>query len=255
MTLAARIARLTGVQVTGLTRLHGGDLGTVTRVTLANGDLLVAKQGPLVETEARMLAALAPFAPEPLQVDGDLLLMQHLSEGPANWRHLGQILRQVHDRPGPQPGWDTDYAFGPVAIPNRTAPNWPAFWVDRRLRPFLPHLPADLARRLDALCTRLPDLLPDTPPRLLHGDLWTGNVHFSGGRGWLIDPACYYGDPEVDLAMLHLFGTPPPAFRDGYGPPRPGYADRQPLYQLWPALVHLRLFGAAYEPLVRRLIG
>ncbi len=255
MTLAARIARLTGEQVRTLTPFHGGDLSAVTLVTLHSGDRIVAKQGPLVGTEARMLTALAPFAPKPLHVDGDLLLMQHLPEGPANWQDLGRSLRQIHDRPGPHPGWDSDYAFGPVVIQNTPAPTWPEFWTERRLRPFLPFLPTGLAQSLETLCARAPNLLPDTPNRLLHGDLWAGNVQFSAGRGWLIDPACYFGDPEVDLAMLHLFGAPPAAFWDGYGPPLSGYMERQPLYQLWPALVHLRLFGSTYEPLVRRLIG
>ena len=70
--------------------------------------------------------------------------------------------------------------------------------------------------------------------------------HVSG----LIDPACYYGDREVDLAMLQLFGRLAPVFFDVCGSLEPGYESRLPLYQLWPALVHLRLFGARYRGLV-----
>jgi len=71
----------------------------------------------------------------------------------------------------------------------------------------------------------------------------------------LIDPACYFGPGEVDLAMLALFDRPGSEFRAGYGPPEPGEADRRPLYQLWPALVHLRLFGSGDRALVERLLG
>ena len=66
----------------------------------------------------------------------------------------------------------------------------------------------------------------------------------------LIDPACYWGHAEVDLAMLDLFGRPGPGFREAYGAPEPGEAERAPLYKLWPALVHLRLFGRSYRGMV-----
>lgn len=152
-------------------------------------------------------------------------------------------------------GWAVDHAFGPVAIPNGWAEDWPAFWAARRLLPCCPHIPADLARRVEALCARLPDLIPARPaPALLHGDLWAGNVLARGGRvTGLIDPACYHGHGEVDLAMLALFGRPAPAFHAAYGP-EPGHDARRPLYQLWPALVHLRLFGAGYRGLMERCL-
>ena len=70
----------------------------------------------------------------------------------------------------------------------------------------------------------------------------------------MIDPACYHGDGEVDLAMLELFGAPPEAFWSGYGGTEPGRAERRPIYQLFPALVHLRLFGANYRGMVSGLL-
>ena len=71
----------------------------------------------------------------------------------------------------------------------------------------------------------------------------------------LVDPACYHGDAEVDLAMLDLFCSPPEAFREGYGAPAPGWRERQPIYQLFPALAHVRLWGAGYFPMVDRLLA
>jgi len=98
--------------------------------------------------------------------------------------------------------------------------------------------------------------MPGAPSAsLLHGDLWSGNVLAArGGIAGLIDPACHYGHAEVDLAMLALFGRPGPEFFAAYGPLEPGFAERQPIYQLWPALVHYRLFGDGYLPLVERLL-
>ena len=150
-------------------------------------------------------------------------------------------------RPATATAGDEDYAFGSVAIPNAPCADWPTFWAERRLIASPEALPGDIVRKLKQLTARLPDLLPARPSAaLLHGDLWRGNLHFSGGRGYLIDPACYYGHAEVDLAMLTLFGQPSSAFWEGYGALEPGHEGRRAIYQLWPALVHLR-------PLRRRL--
>ncbi|WP_095590583.1 fructosamine kinase family protein [Actibacterium ureilyticum] len=253
----ARIAALTGQPVTDLTPLHGGDLSPVLCATLADGTRVVAKTGPLVGVEARMLHSMHAAGctvPRLIGCDADLLVMDHILEVPASgtgWAALGQNLRRLHARTGDGYGWGDDYAFGPAPIPGGMMTDWPAFWGERRLLAFADALPADIAHRVEGLCARLPDILPHRPPAaLLHGDLWTGNVIFTDGGAYLIDPACCHGDPEVDLAMLHLFGTPPAAFHDAYGPLAPGWQDRRPAYALWPALVHLRLFGASYRGLV-----
>lgn len=228
------------------------------RVTLADGRIAVVKGGPAPRTEAAMLAAIrAAGAPAPavLAVADDLLALEPLADAGglgAAWGDLGAALRRLHAARGDRYGWGEDYAFGPVAIPNAPLPDWPDFWAERRVLNAAPHVPADLARRLEAAARRLPDLLPARPaPALLHGDLWTGNVLAAGGRiTGLIDPACYHGDPEADLAMLHLFGRPGPAFAKAYGPLDPGWEARRAAYALWPALNHLRLFGAGYRGMV-----
>jgi fructosamine-3-kinase len=135
-------------------------------------------------------------------------------------------------------------------------PNWPNFWAERRLLQGLGTLPAPLARRVERLAARLGDRLPARPPAsLLHGDLWVGNLLVSPeGEAALIDPACYRGHGEVDLAMLGLFGRPDPALFEGYGPLEPGAQERRPVYRLWPALVHLRLFGTGFAGMVEGLL-
>ncbi len=261
MSLSVRIAAATGQEVAQLSPMHGGDLSEVTRADLADGSRLVAKTGPLVEAEARMLLTMgAAGAPVPrvLRAGPGLVLLEWLPETgatPEGWYALGAGLARLHASTGPAYGWQEDYAFGSVEIPNAETGNWPDFWAERRLLPSAPALPAGPRRRLETLAARLGSLLPATPPpALLHGDLWAGNALFAGADAYLIDPACYRGDGEVDLAMLHLFGSPPPAFLDGYGPLAPGWQERRPLYQLWPALVHLRLFGSGYLGLVTRLL-
>lgn len=259
-----RLAEAFGQPVTALRPLHGGDLSEVTQATFADGLRIVVKRGPLVDREARMLQAIRATgaeAPDVLWQADNLLALEWLEETApteAGWLALGTTLRRLHAAPVPQTRWSEDYAFGPVRLDNKPRDDWASFWAETRLAPFLPGLPAPLARRLSQLLPRLPDHLGDAPLALLHGDLWTGNALFMAGGAALIDPACYHGDPEVDLAMLQLFGRPPDAFWQGYGAPRPGpgpeHAGRRAIYQLHPALVHHALFGAAYLGLVERLL-
>ena len=261
MTTSAQIANLAGAAVTSRIPLHGGDLSRVERVDLVDGRSVVAKHGPHVLGEAGMLRVLAQGnipVPKLLGQNPGLILLEYLPEtspSTETWASLGQSLRKMHDTTGSTYGWPEDYAFGAVTIPNTQAANWPDFWAQNRLLAGVEALPPDIAKRLDTLAKRLPDLLPKSPPAaLLHGDLWGGNVLFTARTAYLIDPACYYGDAEVDLAMLTLFGRPPPGFFETYGPLRPGHEKRRPVYQLWPALVHLRLFGAGYRGMVTGLL-
>lgn len=260
--LTPGIAALAGSGVLTCTPLQGGDLSAVYDVQFEDGRRCVAKTGPDVETEARMLQAMgATGCPVPgvIATEPGLLLIDHLQEAPASatgWQAAGHALARLHGDRGSGYGWPEDYAFGRVAIPNSETDDWPAFWAARRLLAAPEAMPSNIARRLETLATRLPDLLPRTPPAaFLHGDLWAGNILFTATGAALIDPACYRGDAEVDLAMLHLFGAPGPAFAEAYGPLTPGWQARRPIYQLWPALVHLRLFGAGYLGMVDRLLA
>lgn len=249
-----RAELLLGTAVRAFRQLSGGDLSTVTLLELVDGRWVIAKLGGMASVEAGMLCAIAATgapAPAVLGVEGDLLLLERLESqgGPSGaWQSLADGLALLHAAQGRDYGWDEDYAFGRVAIANGRTGDWAAFWADNRLRCHLPHVDPALARRLGALADHCGMLLPrDPPPALLHGDLWGGNILVADGRvTGLIDPACYHGDREVDAAMLTMFDHLTPAFAERLAL-APGWQSRQPLYRLWPLLVHLRLFGAAYR--------
>jgi len=144
----------------------------------------------------------------------------------------------------------------------RDTGDWPQWYAQRRLLPFLSRavdagaLRSEDARLVEAVINRIGSLAgPPEPPSRIHGDCWAGNVLWSGGRGWLIDPAAHGGHRETDLAMLALFGAPGlDRILVGYNDTAPlaaGWRSRIPLHQLHPLLVHACLFGAAYRDEVR----
>lgn len=275
--LEQRAAALLGARLERRSPIAGGDLSEVVAIELDDGRAVIVKSGPSPAIEAGMLEAIAATgapAPAVLACDDAVLVLEQLpSTGHISgaWRDLGAILARLHadprdagapgDAAGPNValryGWHADYAFGNVAIDNSSTDAWPSFWAERRLSNQLSFLPRPLAARVESLARDLGNRLPAEPPAaLLHGDLWGGNILVDGARiSGLIDPACYYGDAEVDLAMLRLFNQPGPELFAAYGSPAPGHEERLPIYQLWPALVHFRLFGAGYTGMVERMLS
>ncbi len=256
--LAEAAAHLLNAQVTDCRPLAGGDLSAVLRVTFADGRQAVVKASRN-GVEAGMLRAInaaGARAPDVLAVDADILVMSVADDSGSlsrQWGALGEQLKILHAAAAGSYGWPADYAFGDVTISNSQCGDWVGFWSSHRLLCFVPFLPRDFARRIEALAAVLPNLIPAKPrPCLLHGDLWGGNVLAGKAGVTLIDPACYYGDAAVDLAMLQLFNCPENAFYRHYGY-RPG-SEILAVYSLWPALVHVRLFGGGYLDLADRCL-
>jgi fructosamine-3-kinase len=145
-----------------------------------------------------------------------------------------------------------------LVLPNGAADSWPDWYTANRVLPYARLAAAagflssaDVAL-IESACARSPQLAgPAEPPSRIHGDCWSGNVLWSGDRGWLIDPATHGGHRETDLAMLALFGAPYldrilAAYQEA-APLADGWRERLPLHQLHPLLVHVCLFGGSYR--------
>jgi fructosamine-3-kinase len=270
------IEQVTGRRIASSRPLSGGCIGEVYRLHLSDGSDWVAKigtPGSGLALEGRMLGHLrdhgAP-APEVLHADDTLLLMTCLpsgdSLGPRVQEHAAHVIAALHDNTGPTFGFDWDTVIGGLHQPNPKTDCWVPFFRDRRLM-FMAgeaarvgRLPPAMLARVEALAARLDDYLEEPAhPSLLHGDLWTGNVLAHEDRvSGLIDPAIYWGHPEIELAFSTLFGTFNEIFFNRYHelrPIRPGFfEERRDLYNLYPLLVHVRLFGAGYLGGVERIL-
>lgn len=181
----------------------------------------------------------------------------------AGWRQMGEHLAAMHRVTHRQGfGWDQPNTIGSTPQPNPWTPTWLEFYREHRLRHQFRlagrrggHFP-----RQHELLIALPEVLANhTPdPALVHGDLWSGNAALTqAGEPVIFDPAPYFGDREVDLAMTELFGRFPTAFYDGYNatyPLHPGYDRRKILYNLYHILNHFNLFGGSYQAQANRMI-
>jgi fructosamine-3-kinase len=259
-----------GVSVRRSVPLGGG----AARVELADGRVVVVKEGAGVAAEAAGLRWLAvpggPPVPEVLALDGHRLVTTYVPPGRPSATaavDLGRRLAALHSQgasafgSGP-PGASSDAWIGRAPMRNVPGDDWAPWYAAHRVAPYLRtardagDLTAAEAVVIERVCERLPELAgPPEPPARLHGDLWSGNVLWPAGRGaaagaWLIDPAAHGGHRETDLAMLDLFGCPyletVLTAYDQAAPLASGWRDRVPLHQLFPLLVHVVLFGGGY---------
>jgi len=179
---------------------------------------------------------------------------------------LGRSLAALHVFCASSFGLDHDNFIGRLAQSNATTDDWASFYLVSRLEPQL-RLAADhglidhgTRSSFDALRRVLPaGVGPEESPSRLHGDLWGGNLHADEtGQPCLIDPAVYGGHREIDLAMMRLFGgfgeRVFAAYEEAW-PLAPGSGERVSLYQLYPLLVHVNLFGGSYVGSVQRALA
>jgi fructosamine-3-kinase len=171
---------------------------------------------------------------------------------------LGRGLARLHAFGADGFGLPHDNYLATLPQDNTPEPDWPTFYIERRLRPLCTRAGLGLDTELDRLRERPDRFGPAEPPARLHGDLWWGNVSACGGQPAIFDPAVYGGHREVDLAMLELFGGVPDALIAAYGEVHPlaaGWRDRIGLYQLYPLAAHACLFGGGYGAQVARTLA
>ena len=160
-------------------------------------------------------------------------------------------------------GFLQDNYIGRTKQINTPTKTWIEFFRDNRLLPQFKlaqkYFENDEIKNFEKLIDKISDfLIEPEKPSLLHGDLWSGNILCGKNETpYLIDPACYVGHPEADIAMTELFGGFNPVFYSVYkeeGLLQDDYVSRRDLYNLYHVLNHVNLFGHSYLGAAKAII-
>jgi fructosamine-3-kinase len=195
----------------------------------------------------------------------DAIVLEDLGGGRAGggaWERAGRGLACLHRHTAPSFGLDRDGWCGDSPQQNQPNDDGFQFFAECRLLAQARRAydagrlsEADLAA-LERVARELPSRVPAQPPSLVHGDLWSANLHVcADGELALIDAAAvHFGWAEADLAMLTLFGAPNAALFAAYESEAgvdSTWRERAPVYNLYHLLNHLNLFGGTYLGAVR----
>ncbi len=199
--------------------------------------------------------------------DKIFLVTEFIEKGnpPKNfWQTFAYQLAALHKTSNPQFGLSTNNYIGSLYQQNNFCNTWDEFYATQRIMPLVQlafnqnKLNKEEVALAEKLYSRFNNLFPEEKPSLVHGDLWSGNfMADENGAPVIYDPAVYYGNREMDIAMSLLFGGFDKTFYSFYNeafPLQQDWKERVELCQLYPLLVHLILFGGHYHNSVINII-
>ncbi len=256
--------------------MAGGDINQVFLCNLKNQQVVIklniTDQFPLIfekENKGLELLAKSTFRIPKTICYGNFkkysyLILEYITHGKINWEIFGEKLAHLHKKNSSKFGLDYDNYIGSIIQKNSYENTWEEFYINQRII-YLTSIARDKGllrkndiKKIETLCNKINELIPETTPCLIHGDLWSGNlISDSKNEPVLIDPAVYYGHPEMDWSMLSLFGNYPTIAIERYNEINTiekGFENRKEVHQLYPLLVHLILFGKVYYKSVMSII-
>jgi fructosamine-3-kinase len=250
--------------------LTQGQIGPIYTLQTSTGKYLLktSESSDRLMTEARMLKDMAASditVPEVYDAGEGHLLMAFIEESTMDLqqqeRAAAKLVAQLHSvtNDSRMYGYWYDTTIGPFPQNNeQTQYNWTLFLGQMRIMPMARIcydkgvLPKETVQRLELLCRDMYRRIDMSKiqPSLIHGDLWSGNILFNMNNVFLIDPALYFADREMELAFLRMFRT----FGETFWSEYKKYASlsedfdtvKVPLYQIYPYLVHMALYGSSY---------
>lgn len=204
------------------------------------------------------------MTPKVLAYNNEFIVLDFIEQNPIQgisfWEKFGESLADMHRVSNSYFGLDYNNYIGTYNQNNNKHQNWVDFYINERLTPLIKanDLDVGLLRSFDNLFTIMSDIFVDEPPSLLHGDFWNGNFIISGDLPFIFDPAIYFGSREMDISMSKLFGGFNERFYDAYNecfPLQYNWEERLDIYNLYPLLVHLKLFGRTYYSQITNILN
>lgn len=259
------------IEVKTQTQVFGGDINKTFHLKTNTGSFfLKVNDGSLKDMFQKEFQGLQLLhqtktikIPEPViygNFETKIFLITEFIQGGESSKNFWQIfahqLAALQQHSNTQFGLSTTNYIGSLQQQNNLCKTWSEFYETQRIMPLMQlAFNQNKCTRQDvllaeSLCGRFKNLFPEEKPSLVHGDLWNGNfIADENGLPVIYDPAVYYGNREMDIAMSLLFGGFDKRFYDYYNevfPLQPNWKERIKLCQLYPLLVHLILFGGSY---------
>lgn len=248
--------------------LSGGDINDVSLLKCKEGNFVVkrndvSKFPRMFAAEAKGLKLLSESSnfkiPKVIGAgkieNSSYLLLEYISSGQPNSNFselFAQKLSSLHKTTQKEFGLDHDNYIGSLPQKNDCRDSASDFYITQRLEPQF-KMASERGfefNNLKQFYKNVSEEIPNEPPSLIHGDLWSGNYMVSEKeQPVLIDPAVAFAPREMDLAMMKLFGGFSDEIFNIYNsafPLKSGWKERISLWQLYYLLVHLNLFGLGY---------
>ena len=265
-----RLASIIENDIISIDFFKKGQIGDIYKVRTVDGSYILKTSQPSdrLKIEAEMLKDINKYniaVPQVFSVAKDHLLLEFIEESivPDEVKGLqaAKILSNLHSvtNDSRMYGYYYDTTIGPFdQINEQTQYSWGLFLGQMRIMPMARicydsgQFSKETVNRLERLCRDIYKRIDmsSITPSLLHGDLWGGNILFNNDGATLIDPAIYFGDREMELAFILMFNTFGDTFFNSYSAAHAlsddFYETKVPLYQIYPYLVHVALYGSAY---------
>ncbi len=255
-----------------IVKVHGGDIHSAWQIEFSNKKLFLKKNirnKKFLEFEKYCLQNLRKYInqenlviPEVIAYKNikniEILLTEWIDMDNFDQKKLGKGLGEMHlksSESNPKMfGSPVEGFIGTTDQKKGWEENWIDCFLNQRIMPQFLILNSTIIDReiINKIQEKIKSELLNHKPinSLVHGDLWSGNAGMDkSGRGVIFDPASWWADNEVDIAMTKLFGGFRKEFYEEYHrifPKNSGFEKRVIIYNFYHILNHANMFGGTY---------
>ena len=253
-------------------QVHGGDIHNAWRIEFSNKKLFLKRNirnKKFLEFEKYCLQNLRKYInqenlviPEVIAYKNikniEILLIEWIDMHNFDQKKLGKGLGELHLKSAESNpkmfGFPVEGFIGTTDQKKGLEDNWIDCFLNLRIIPQLLSLKSRILDKeiINKVKEKIKSELLNHKPinALVHGDLWSGNAGMDkNGKGVIFDPASWWADNEVDIAMTKLFGGFRKEFYEEYHrifPIKNGFEKRIIIYNFYHILNHANMFGGGY---------